>query len=91
MDPEFREAVLRRDQWRCQAEARGFALHVRCSGHLHVHHIELGTKRDVMENVLAVCDRHHRHLHDVDRAGAEEYGLITRRSSRQQAVPPAPR
>jgi hypothetical protein len=81
MDETFREEVLARDRHTCQARARGFAPHVPCRGRLHIHHIVLGTKVDTMENVLAVCDAHHRHLHDVDRAGAEQFGLIIRRGN----------
>lgn len=80
MDPDFRLAVLSRDFYTCQARVIGFAPQVVCSRALHVHHRELGTKLDTFENCVTVCDAHHRHLHDVDRAGAELAGLITRRS-----------
>lgn len=77
MDPEFREAVLRRDGWRCQAFAYGFAVDVKCWGRLHVHHRELGTKRDEFDNVITLCEVHHDHAHTRDRAGAEACGIIT--------------
>ena len=81
MDPAFRERVMRRDNWTCQAKVIGFAPEVVCSGDLHAHHRTLGTKVDEDWNVVAVCGAHHRHLHDVDRAGAEEVGLILRRGA----------
>lgn len=79
MDPDFRVAVLSRDLYACQARVIGYAPQVTCTPHLHVHHRELGTKIDTFENCVTVCDAHHRHLHDVDRAGAEMAGLIVRR------------
>jgi len=81
MDPEFRESILRRDGYRCQAPIVGYAIEVACCGRLHVHHRELSTKRDTPENCVTLCMCHHRHAHDVDRAGAEHYGLITRRAA----------
>lgn len=81
MDPEFRESVLRRDNWSCQAPVVEFHPEVRCSRRLHAHHRELTTKRDELDNVVTLCDEHHRWVHDVDRAGAEAAGLITRRGA----------
>jgi hypothetical protein len=78
MDAELRYAVMRRDNFRCQARERGYAPEVECYGRLHAHHIVLGSKVDTMDNLIAVCLAHHRHLHDVDRAGAEAFGLIVR-------------
>jgi len=84
MDPDFRIAVLKRDSYTCQAHAWGFAKELPCSHGLHVHHLELGTKIDAFDNVVTLCPRHHRHAHDVDRAGAEVAGIIVRRSSRRR-------
>lgn len=80
MDPDFRLAVLSRDRYSCQARSHGFAVDLACAGGLHVHHRELGTKIDTFENVVTLCGAHHRHAHDVDRAGAEATGIIVRRN-----------
>jgi hypothetical protein len=77
---ERQAAVLSRDHWTCQAHNWGFALNVECSGRNHVHHRRLlshGTDHS-MENLLTLCEAHHRHAHDVDRAGAEAAGVIVR-------------
>ena len=81
MDPDFRARVLQRDRYTCQASAHGFGRAVACTHKLEVHHRELGTKIDTFENCTTLCSAHHRHAHDVDRAGAEAVGLITRRNS----------
>lgn len=78
MDPLFREMILRRDNWTCQAKVIGYAPDVRCRNPLAVHHRELGTKIDEEWNCVTLCTNHHTHAHDVDRAGAEAFGLITR-------------
>ena len=81
MDPEVREAVLRRDGYRCQAHEREFALDLPCSyGEPHVHHRRLRSQggTDDPENLLTLCSAHHRHAHDVDRRGAELAGIILR-------------
>lgn len=80
MSAETREAVMRRDGYLCQARALGFGLEVECRGRLHVHHRLLlgqGGTHDP-DNLLSLCDAHHRHAHDVDRAGAEATGVIIR-------------
>lgn len=80
MDEGTRLGVLARDLWMCQARAWGFGLDVQCTGVLHVHHRRLlshGTDHS-FENLLTLCDAHHRHAHDVDRAGAEAAGIIVR-------------
>lgn len=78
MDPELRSRVMQRDNYTCQARVVGYALHVVCHRQLHAHHRELVTKVDSMENLVTVCLNHHHHMHNVDRAGAERFGLIVR-------------
>ena len=80
MSEATRTFVLIRDQHRCQAHNWGFALNVPCSVGLHVHHRKLlshGADHS-FDNLLTLCDAHHRHAHDVDRAGAEATGIIVR-------------
>jgi hypothetical protein len=81
MDPNFRAWIISRDEHRCQAPRVGFAPEVGCRGPLAVHHRELGTKIDEDWNCVTLCLAHHTHAHDVDRAGAEACGLITRHTS----------
>lgn len=84
MDSDVRDAVLRRDGWRCQAHAWGFALDLPCSyGEPHVHHRRLRSQggSDDPDMLLTLCQAHHRHAHDVDRAGAELAGIIVRSSA----------
>lgn len=80
--PEVREAALARDL-SCRAWAMGFALDVRCSGRLHCHHRILRGQGgpDTLDNALMICEAHHLHAHDVDRAAAEATGIIMRRHS----------
>jgi hypothetical protein len=80
MNQDVRDAVMKRDAWRCQARVRGYAPEVECRGALHAHHAVLRSQggQDTLEHMLAVCMAHHDHLHNVDRAGAEAYGLIRR-------------
>ena len=78
MDPALRVAVLVRDEYTCQAAVRGYPH--RCFGRLHVHHIRLRSQggKDSLENLVSVCGGAHHQIHNVDRAGAERYGLIAR-------------
>jgi hypothetical protein len=80
MDPDVRVAVLRRDNYTCQAKVRGYAPEVACAGRNHVHHVVLRSQGavDSPDDLLTVCLAHHDHLHNVDRAGAEAFGLVRR-------------
>lgn len=73
-------SVLQRDGFACQARAWGFATGSRCEGRLHVHHRRLRSQggSHEPENLLTLCDFHHRLAHDVLRAEAEEAGVIIR-------------
>lgn len=79
MGEDLRASVLRRDNWTCQALVRGYP-HP-CGGKLHVHHVVLRSQggRDHPDDLVTVCAIAHHHIHNVDRALAEEYGLIRRR------------
>ena len=74
------QAVMARDRERCQAPYLGFALEVRCSQGLHVHHALLRSHggQDILEDLLVLCPRHHTWAHERDRAGAEACGVIRR-------------
>ena len=78
--PTTRAAIFERDRWSCQAHALGFALDVPCGGQLQAHHVVLRSQggAHTVENGLSVCQIHHQHAHDVDRAGAEAAGIIQR-------------
>jgi len=80
MDPDLRDAVFRRDHWRCQAHARDYALDLPCHGRLHAHHVVLRSQggRDELDDLLTLCERHHDYAHNVDRRGAELAGVIRR-------------
>lgn len=81
--PATREAVRLRDG-SCRAWALGFALDVRCSGGPHIHHVVLrsqGGGHDA-DNLLLLCDGHHRLAHDHRRAEAERCGVIQRKDIR---------
>ena len=78
-----RPAALERDGWSCRAHARGFARDKRCEGWLVVHHRKLkgagGRSVDhSLDNLLTLCNSHHRLAHDVRRAEAELCGVIVR-------------
>jgi hypothetical protein len=77
------QAVFQRDGGRCQAAVRGYHPEVRCKGKLHAHHHVLRSQggRDIPEHLLMVCSLHHHYIHSVDRAGAEDVGLITRQAA----------
>lgn len=79
MPPEVWQEVIDRDRG-CVAHRNDFALDVPCSGHLVVHHVRLRGPLgpDEAWNLIALCDGHHRHAHDRDRAGAELAGIIVR-------------
>lgn len=74
------QEVLDRDRG-CVAHRWGYALHVRCSGPLHVHHRRLRAQGgpDTVDNLITLCQAHHERAHNVDRAGAEEHDIIVRR------------
>ena len=79
MPPGRRDEILERDG-RCQAHPNGFALDLPCSGRPVIHHIVgrgVGGGHNAA-NLMALCDGHHRHAHDVDRAQAEACGIIVR-------------
>lgn len=79
MPTEVRDEVLARDL-DCVAHRMGFALDVPCWGPLHVHHKRLRSQGGLNhpDNLITLCETHHRHAHDVDRRGAELAGLIVR-------------
>lgn len=80
MDEELRDAVFKRDHYTCQAHPRDYALDMPCWGRLHAHHVVLRSQGglDCMEHLTTLCELHHDHVHNVDRAGAELAGLIRR-------------
>jgi hypothetical protein len=85
IDKPTREWVMSRDQG-CMAHRLGFAADVPCNGRLVVHHIIIkgmgGTSLPEMneeQNLITLCDKHHTHAHERDRAGAEQAGIIIRR------------
>lgn len=80
--PDVREAALERDR-SCRAWAMGFGLDVRCQGRLHVHHVRLRGQGgpDTLDNALVLCEAHHTHAHDKERAEAEACGVIASRHS----------
>lgn len=82
MPEDVYQAVLDRDR-HCQAWAMGYGWSVRCAGQPHVHHRILRSHGgpDTLENLLLLCDAHHHMAHNIDRAGAEQCGIIIRRSS----------
>ena len=47
---------------------------------MEYHHAVLRSQggRDHPDDLLLLCDLHHHYVHNVDRAGAEECGLIRR-------------
>jgi hypothetical protein len=78
--PDVAETVLTRDRG-CVAHRYGFAVDIRCQGRLHVHHVILRSHGGphTEANLLTLCDRHHDHAHNHDRAGAEACHIIVRR------------
>ena len=79
MPREVAETVLARDRW-CVAHRMGYQWDVPCKGRAHIHHAVLRSQggRDHPDDLLLLCDLHHHYVHNVDRAGAEECGLIRR-------------
>lgn len=79
MPPDVAATVLARDRG-CVAHRLGFAWDVPCAGRTHIHHAILRSQggRDHPDDLLTLCERHHDHAHNVDRAGAELYGVIRR-------------
>ena len=79
MPPEVAATVLARDRW-CVAHRMGFAWDIVCGGHPHIHHAVLRSQggRDHPDDLLLLCEVHHHHAHNVDRAGAEACGIIRR-------------
>lgn len=82
MPAEVYAAVMARDRERCQAPYLGFAPEVRCSQGLHVHHAVLRSQggKDVLEDLLVLCPRHHVHAHEHARTEAELCGVIRHRA-----------
>jgi hypothetical protein len=74
---------MERDRW-CQAHARGFHVEDICTGPAVVHHMLLkgmGGSGDYIhdaDNLVLLCDRHHRAVHSHV-ALARECGLILAR------------
>ena len=89
MPPEVAETVLARDRW-CVAHRMGYAWDLRCSGRPHIHHAVLRSQggRDHPDDLLLLCEAHHDHAHNVDRAGAEACGIIRSSPPRDQGLPP---
>jgi hypothetical protein len=79
MPADVAETVLARDRW-CVAHRMGYRWDVACAGKPHIHHAVLRAQggRDHPDDLLLLCERHHHYAHDVDRAGAEECGIIRR-------------
>ena len=55
--PSYRELVLERDGWRCQA--------CRSMQHLQVHHLKFRSQsgRDVEQNLITLCAECHERMH----------------------------
>ena len=83
------EAVFARDRW-CVAHRMGYAWDLRCAGRPHIHHAVLRSQggRDHPDDLLLLCEAHHHHAHNVDRAGAEESGIIRFRPPPDLREPP---
>ena len=86
LDGETYDRVMRRDKW-CQAGTYEFGSKHPCIGHLVVHHRRtkgLGGSADptvnATENLVVLCDRHHREVHDNPRR-AYDCGLLVRHST----------
>lgn len=77
--PETATYVLNRDG-SCRAWAMGFATDVRCEGRPHIHHRRLRSQGGphTADNLLVICELHHRLAHDVRRAEAERCDIIVR-------------
>jgi hypothetical protein len=72
---EAKAIVAERDGGRCQAAEPHFS----CSGPLHPHHVwpvGAGGPRCDPSNIITLCQRHHRWVHDVDPRRARELGLL---------------
>lgn len=72
-----KEAALERDQYDCQADARG--LHGDCRGPLEIHHVlprSRGGKND-LANLITLCRHHHYTVHAYP-ARSYELGLLAR-------------
>ena len=86
MDVDAYRAVMQRDRW-CMASARGFGSTEPCDHRLVVHHVSPkgmgGSKHrdpDRLDNLVVLCDRHHREVH-ANPARSYDTGLLKRRNS----------
>ena len=77
---DARDAALERDQWDCQAPARG--LEGECEFPLDVHHLKRRSQGGTHElsNLLCLCRTHHRYVH-AHPAVAYRLGLLVRRAA----------
>ena len=78
LPPETWEAVERRDRV-CQASAYDFHSWRACRGPLVVHHRRMRSHGvdHSMENLVLLCDRHHREVHDFP-TRSYDCGLLVR-------------
>lgn len=76
---ETRAAVIFRSRGLCEANWPGVCKPGPHRGD-HVHHRRLRSQGggNELDNLMHVCHVVHGHAHDVDRAGAEERGIIVR-------------
>ena len=86
VDADVYDAVMRRDRW-CQASAHGFGSATACQGRLVVHHVTPkgmgGSKHrdpDSLDNLVVLCDDHHREVH-ANPTRSYDTGLLKRRNS----------
>jgi hypothetical protein len=72
-----KQIVHERDDWSCQANARG--LEGYCSGVLHVHHILPRSRggQDHVANLVCLCSFHHQRVHEQPQR-SYELGLLQR-------------
>ena len=80
MPPGRWDECVTRDRYECQAHRHGFQPDTPCHGRLVVHHRRLRSQGGThdLENLVTLCDLHHRNAHDRDRADAEHAGIILR-------------
>jgi hypothetical protein len=84
---QAREACKARAGGRCEANWPGVCPDGPHRGH-HAHHVWLKSQGgpDELWNLLYVCRTVHWHAHNIDRAGAEERGIIARGSERRSRL-----
>ena len=84
--PERHAEALSAAGYECKLVATGFPSKQSCSGGLVVHHMILrgaGGSRDTsihdLENLMVLCDSHHKEAHDQPRL-SYEHGVMVRRN-----------